>query len=137
MIFPLDSMKQIDSEGARIVSIDGKGPNRDRQDHSHCHHVVFNDQYLYVADLGTDTLSVYRFDPNQGELELHGDRIETDAGAGPRHLIFHPDKPLIFVANELDSTVNVYRVDTSAGQLTFLEKHSTRREHDCQGNFSM
>jgi len=119
-----------EEKGAQINSIEGNGPNTARQDHSHCHHVVFYKDYLYVVDLGTDTLSVYRFNETNGEVELVGNRIKTEAGAGPRHIIFHPNKSLAFVCNELNSTTNVYRVNASLGQLEYLQTIKTRREQD-------
>jgi 6-phosphogluconolactonase len=80
--------------------------------------------------LGNDTLSVYQFNDTNGQVSLVGNRIKTVAGAGPRHIIFHPTKPLAFVCNELNSTTNVYRVDTSSGQLEYLQTIKTRRQED-------
>jgi 6-phosphogluconolactonase len=83
--------------------------------------------------LGTDTLSVYRFNEKNGEVNLVGERIKTEAGAGPRHIIFHPNKPLAFVCNELNSTTSVYRVNASLGQLEHLQTIKTRRQEDEKG----
>ena len=47
------------------------------------------------------------------------------AGAGPRHLAFHPTRPLVFVANELDSTVATLRFDAERGTLSPLDTRST------------
>ena len=46
-------------------------------------------------------------------------------GAGPRHLAFHPTLPLVFVANELDSTVSTLRFDSQRGALSLAESRST------------
>jgi 6-phosphogluconolactonase len=46
-------------------------------------------------------------------------------GAGPRHIAFHPTLPLVFVANELDSTVATLRFDAERGALAPLNVHST------------
>ncbi len=119
--------------GAQTNTIDGSGPHPDRQDHSYCHHVLFYKDHLYVVDLGTDTLSVYRFNDTNGEVNLVGDRIKTAPGAGPRHIIFHPNKPLVFVCNELNSTTNVYRINASLGQLEHLQTIKTRRQEDENG----
>jgi 6-phosphogluconolactonase (cycloisomerase 2 family) len=86
-----------------------------------------------VVDLGTDTVSSYRFNATNGEAQLVGDRVKTAPGAGPRHIIFHPNKPLAFVCNELNSTVNVYRVNASLGQLEQLQTIKTRRQEDENG----
>jgi 6-phosphogluconolactonase len=47
------------------------------------------------------------------------------AGAGPRHLAFHPTLPLVFVSNELDSTVATLRLDAESGKLSPLDARST------------
>jgi 6-phosphogluconolactonase len=38
-------------------------------------------------------------------------------GAGPRHLAFHPELPLVYVTNEMDSTVTSLRFDRERGSL--------------------
>ena len=37
--------------------------------------------------------------------------------SGPRHIVFHKQKPLAYVVNELDSTVTSYPYDPSTGRL--------------------
>lgn len=134
---PLNSSKYPEEKGAQVVSIDGHGPNTKRQDHSHCHEVQFHNDFLYGVDLGTDTINVYRYDQTSGELQLNGDRIKTEAGAGPRHLLFHPNKPLAFVCNELNSTTNVYQVDAAKGKFEHLQTISTRRSEDEKCSLSL
>jgi 6-phosphogluconolactonase len=43
------------------------------------------------------------------------------AGSGPRHIALHPTKPLVFVANELDSTVATLRFDPARGVLSVID----------------
>jgi len=45
-------------------------------------------------------------------------------------MIFHPNKPLAFACNELNSTTNAYRVNESDGQLEHLQTIKTRRQQD-------
>src|SRR5256885_5246354 len=47
------------------------------------------------------------------------------SGAGPRHIAFHPTLPLVFVANELDSTVATLRFDADRGALSLVDTRST------------
>ncbi|CAF3774622.1 unnamed protein product [Rotaria sordida] len=130
VLFPLNNLNLPEEKNAQINTIDGRGPNPDRQDHSHCHQVLFYQNYLYVVDLGTDTLNIYRFNNVNGEVSLIGNRIKTEAGAGPRHMIFHPNKLLAFLCNELNSTTNVYRINASCEQLEYLQTIKTRRQED-------
>ncbi|CAM2712012.1 unnamed protein product, partial [Rotaria socialis] len=130
VLFPFNDSKLPEEKDAQINAIDGNGPNVDRQEHSHCHQVLFHQGYLYIVDLGTDTLSMYRFNDTNGETSLVGDRIKIEAGAGPRHLLFHPNKSLVFVCNELNSTTSVYRKNNSSDQFECIQTIKTRRPAD-------
>ncbi|WP_046175823.1 lactonase family protein [Domibacillus indicus] len=96
---------------------EGSGPNEERQDAPHVHSVTpFPDGgHLLVCDLGTDTLAVY--DKNNMEKVKE---VQTAPGAGPRMSLFHPDKPIVYVINELDSTVSVYKTGDN-GTITHLD----------------
>ena len=79
-------------------------------------------------------MSVYHFNDTNGEVKLVGNRIKTEAGAGPRNIIFHPSQSLVFLCNELNSTINVYRVNNkSNNQLEHLQTIKTRRQEDEKG----
>lgn len=41
-------------------------------------------------------------------------------GSGPRHAVFHPILPLVYVANELNCTMTVWALDKDSGALTPL-----------------
>lgn len=129
-LVPLNKSNLPEENGAQVTTIEGNGPNKDRQAGSHCHQVQFYQGFLYVVDLGTDTISSYHFDDSNGQVRLNGERLKATPGAGPRHLLFHPDQPLAFVANELDSTTSVYRTDVAVGKLELLQTISTRRAED-------
>ncbi|UJR21590.1 hypothetical protein I4U23_024672 [Adineta vaga] len=133
-LLPLNKSQYPEEKDAQIGTIDGRGPHPDRQDHSHCHQVQFHGNYLYVIDLGTDTINIYCFDESTGEIHLLHERIKTQAGAGPRHLLFHPDKPIAFVCNELNSTICVYQVDSKVGKFELQQTITTRRLQDIQNS---
>ena len=38
-------------------------------------------------------------------------------GAGPRHFVFHPTDPFVFLLNELDATIDVLELDRATGTL--------------------
>ena len=77
----------------------GSGPNLPRQDKAHCHQALpLPDGSGYaVCDLGLDEI-----------VEYPSGRIfkTTPAGAGPRHLIFHPNGRLAFLVSELGNFVS-------------------------------
>ena len=95
------------------------GPHRSEQASAHPHHVVFapSSHFLLVPDKGLDCVLVLALDPAGGRLVIVS-RMATRPGAGPRHIVFHPDLPFAFVVNELDSSVVTCRWDGEAGVLT-------------------
>ncbi len=98
---------------ARPYEHEGSGPNAQRQEGPHAHFNTFKNGYLYVVDLGTDHIMKYQTGGRPGPLEgsvAH----KMEPGDGPRHLEFHPTRPLVFVANELSNTIMSLNVTVSA-----------------------
>jgi 6-phosphogluconolactonase len=113
---------------AHVVQHTGKGPNAERQEAPHAHCIIPDpsNRFALAADLGADRVFVYRLDL-EGNALWHvenGDAVMRP-GAGPRHLAFHPTLPLVFVANELDSTVATLRFDATRGALSPQGTQST------------
>jgi 6-phosphogluconolactonase (cycloisomerase 2 family) len=71
-----------------------------------------------VPDKGLDRVFVFRLDTLSGKLTANDPPfVATRAGAGPRHIAFHPELPLAYVINELGSSVTTYRFDPQRGSL--------------------
>lgn len=85
---------------------EGHGPDP-RQASAHCHAAVPtpDGRHYVVADLGLDALVTYSAeDPG-----APGTVFKTEpAGAGPRHVVFHPDGRHAFVVFELGSRIASY-----------------------------
>ena len=113
---------------AHVVQHTGKGPNAERQaaPHAHCILADPSNRFALAADLGADRVFVYHLDLEGRSLRHieEGDAVMR-AGAGPRHIAFHPTLPLVFVANELDSTVATLCFDAERGALSPLDTRST------------
>jgi 6-phosphogluconolactonase len=112
----------------QIVQHTGNGPNTERQERPHAHCIVADpsNRFALVADLGIDRVRVYRLDLDAGLLRhVEGADAVMRPGAGPRHLAFHPTLPLVFVANELDSTVTTLGFDRESGRLVPRTTQST------------
>lgn len=94
---------------SQSVQHEGSSVHKNQQS-SHVHFADMNaDQsLLYVCDLGTDIVSTYAIDEN-GQLTLASE-LKLAAGTGPRHLVFHPAKPLIYAIGELNNTTIVLEV---------------------------
>lgn len=103
------------------VTRSGAGPDTSRQERSHAHSVteLLTPGLAVVADLGTDSLITYRFGTDGALAQIA--TAQTAPGAGPRHVALHPNGKLLFVMNELDSTVASYRIDPETCSLTALD----------------
>jgi 6-phosphogluconolactonase len=112
----------------QVVHHTGSGPNKERQDapHAHCILPDPSNRFVLAADLGADRVFVYRLDDEGKSLHhVDGGDAVMRSGAGPRHIAFHPTLPLVFVSNELDSTVATLRFDSVRGILSPVATTST------------
>jgi 6-phosphogluconolactonase len=113
---------KIGSDGMLGSSTDTKMPGMNA-------HMILTDpsnQFAFVPCLGSDYIAQYRFDPSAGTLTASSPpQVTTKAGAGPRHIAFHPTGPYAYLINEKDSTMNAYTFSTSAGTLTEMQSLST------------
>ena len=93
----------------------GDGPNKPRQDkaHAHCSIVTPDGKYQLVVDLSLDQVKAYDFAHRaQGMKEVPYATIDTRGfapGAGPRHIVFHPNGKFAFVIFELGNLVASFR----------------------------
>lgn len=91
------------------------GPSKPRQDkpHAHCAVVSPDSRHLCVVDLGIDQLKLYDWAARKDGLKECAMRtLRTQpAGAGPRHILFHPNGKLAFILFELENLVTSYRYD--------------------------
>ena len=111
-----------------VVQHAGKSVNPDRQKgpHAHCVTLDLANRFVFVCDLGLDKVLTYRFDTVRGTLSPGAPAFTPiKAGAGPRHKVFRPDGRFAYVANELSSTIAVFRYDSNAGVLSELQTVST------------
>ena len=102
------------------------GPHRVRQASSHPHEIVFDPsgRFVVVPDLGLDRVFVFRFDPSRGALS-EASVMQGRSTSGPRHVAFHPTRPVAWVLNELDSTLTTCQWDGEGGVLRPVQVIST------------
>lgn len=106
----------------------GSGGNLERQSGPRAHCVRFSPdrRFVFAVDLGIDKVMIYRWDPKQGRLDPNNPgEFRTRAGAGPRHIDFHPNGRFAGVINELDSTFISCAWDAGSGGLRELQTVST------------
>ena len=105
---------------------EGSGPNSARQAQAHAHSIRFsgNSGLVYSADLGTDKLYAYALDRANNKLVPSSPaNALLPPGSGPRHFDFPGDRKYCYVANELISSITVYRNDQD--KMTEIQTIST------------
>jgi 6-phosphogluconolactonase len=110
-----------------FVQQTGSGPSpRQAGPHAHSFNVTPDNRYAVAADLGADKLFVYRFNAATGSLSAaNPPSLALDAGAGPRHLSFHPNGRFAYVLNEIGSIVTVLAYNPARGAFRKLQTVST------------
>ncbi len=107
----------------------GKGADTARQSTAHVHSTILSpdEKFLMVADLGTDKEHVYAFHPGQTEplSEPRDSFVSLNPGTGPRHIVFHPSKPWLYIIGELTGTIDVFSYDSVSGKLVHLQRIRT------------
>jgi 6-phosphogluconolactonase len=109
----------------QIIQLKGSSVNRSRQEKAHVHATVFSPDYrfLFVPDLGSDKVMIYKVTPGSGALQPAEDPfVEVNAGAGPRHIDFHPKSDFAYLIEELTGTISVFK--HTDGKLTLVQNTS-------------
>jgi len=127
VVYPITSDGSLEV-ASQVIRLEGKGPSESRQEASHPHSINLSPEgkYAYVADLGTDKIMIYKVDYERKKL------IATDPGfvlltpgSGPRHMVFSPTKPLVYVITELRNTIVALKYNAATGALTPFQTIST------------
>ena len=94
------------SEQVREEQHSGSGPNAGRQEGPHAHSIRYHPSkpLIFAADLGIDAIKVYDLQLNEYS------EIPLAAGSGPRHIEFNEAGDLMYVINELNSTISVIQI---------------------------
>ncbi len=94
-------------------------------------------RYLFVPHTAPNRIEQFLWDARTARL-AHNDppRLLRPANTGPRHVAWHPSKPIAYIDNEQGSSVTSYRLDEATGRLTPLGTVPTlpqdfRRSNSC------
>ena len=118
------------SLGKAATFIQHKGssvnPKRQQAPHAHCIVISPDNRFAFAADLGLDQVLGYRLDSPAAKLTANTQPfVKSPAGAGPRHLIFHPNGKWIYVINEIQNSVSRFDYQAKSGTLTIGQTIST------------
>ena len=109
----------------QIIQLKGSSVNRSRQEKAHVHATVFSpdQRFLFVPDLGSDKVMIYKVAQGSGALQPAEEPfIDVNAGSGPRHIDFHPKYGFAYLIEELTGTISVYKY--AEGKLTLVQNTS-------------
>ncbi len=76
-----------------------------------------NGNFVYAANRGHDTISVFKVNESSGELTKI--QIENVRGATPRNFNLTPDGKWLLAAGQLSNTLGVFSIDQNSGMITF------------------
>ena len=101
-------------EGSSVVQ------KRQQKPHPHWAGFSADNRFIFVTDLGTDHIWIYRLNNSDKTVTLHN-KIATRPGAGPRHMAFHSSGEFVYVTDELLGEVSAYRYHQDQGRLSVIE----------------
>jgi 6-phosphogluconolactonase len=116
---------------SELIEFKGNSVISGRQDKAHIHSSNFSpdNKFLFVTDLGSDKIYVFKFDPESLLTPVDSLTIITNKGSGPRHFTFHPKESFAYCVEELSGTVSSYGY--KEGQLSRLNTYKSY-EHNSE-----
>jgi 6-phosphogluconolactonase len=85
---------------------------------AHAFQVAPDNRFAFTTCLGGGVVRQFRFDAASGRVDDNEPpRWRARPGAGPRHFVFHPHAPFVYLLSELDATVEVLAFDRARGTL--------------------
>jgi 6-phosphogluconolactonase len=124
-------------EAVQVEHHEGASVNKARQSGPHAHCVLFSpdNRFLLLADLGLDKIFVYKFDAVGGRVAANDPASgSVEAGAGVRHLAFHPNGRVLYSINEMARTVTAFHWDGAKGTLDAFQSLPTVPESSKGGS---
>jgi 6-phosphogluconolactonase len=73
-------------------------------------------RYLYASNRGSDSITVFSIDPQQGTVTKR--QVAPTMGKGPRNFKIDPAAERIVAANQNSNLLTVLKIDPGTGQLT-------------------
>ncbi|WP_372756246.1 lactonase family protein [Labilibaculum sp.] len=108
---------QVDEAGKLSDLLDvqqhsGSGTVVGRQDEPHAHSVWFqpNTNQIAAVDLGTNELWLSSIDMAKHQFSSDIRKVALADGAGPRHLVFHPNGKFVYIISELNNTISCFQI---------------------------
>jgi len=116
------------TEALQKISHRGGSINQERQKEPHVHQVIVSPdkKYLIATDLGTDKVTVYKYNPSaKTDILIPFDTLTVMLGSGPRHARFSNDGKVLYLVQEIDGTVSV--IEMKNGRLKLVQETTVIR----------
>jgi len=127
-ILPINRDGSLGDPSQVVDHLGEPGPNRGPQTQARAHMILPDaaGRFVLANDLGLDKTFIYALDREAGKLVAAEPPFAVLApGAGPRHLAFHPNGRIVYVINELNSTMTVFDYDAQSGAMAEKQTLST------------
>src|SRR5260370_6351557 len=112
-IYPINAQGIVESKAAQIL---------DNKPKAHCVVIDAVNRNVYVPVLGADIVMQLKFDTTTGTVSPNAPgEVATKAGAGPRHLTFHPNGKFAYLITETTATIGTFAVDPNLGAAQALQ----------------
>lgn len=93
---------------------------------AHAIHADAANRYVLATSLGGDNVSVWQFDAAKGRLTPNDPPLTTVAAkSGARHFVWDKGQRHLYLLNELDASLDVFRWDAARGTLQALQRTTT------------
>jgi 6-phosphogluconolactonase len=102
---------------------EGHGTHPTRQEAPHIHFTARlpRSRFALVTDLGTDKIYCYDISSGFQFATALRSTAAVMAGAGPRHIVFHPHGNYFYVVEEITSTLAIFKFDDNTGDMKLIE----------------
>ena len=121
-VFPVNKDGSL-APATQLIQDKGKGPDTSRQKgpHAHMSQLTPDEKYLFLVDLGTDKINIFRYHGSRPQPLTPADPafVSVKPGNGPRHFAFTPDRKFVYLVQEMGSAINAYSYD--GGKLKELQ----------------
>lgn len=88
-----------------------------------CHSATItpDNRTLWVPALKQDRICLFTLSDDGHLVAQNPAEVTTVEGAGPRHLVFHPNQQYAYCVNELNSSVDVWQLNTPHGGIECVQ----------------
>ena len=100
----------------RLTSVD---PVSQQSPHAHSVNFDPSNRFVIVCDKGADRLYTFRVEPGSRTFE-DGKAFPTAPGISPRHSVFHPRLPYVFIVNERQASISSFNFDSTTGDVSLI-----------------